>query len=223
MGWQDMDGVALNSVIMHENAFTEQMRFFAVMLVVLAIALGWRLVAVSPSLHFALSGSPPHPVSLHEGASPVHGGATPDAAEDTGVFVVDDGRVWVHIRGEVRNPGVYRVPEGTRLAELIGYAGGLTADAVTDDVNLAVEISDGDEVVISAGNTGQGHGADVVNINTASSERLQELPGIGPVLAQRIIEYRERRGDFSSVEQLLDVSGIGDVTLKGLRDRATVR
>lgn len=137
--------------------------------------------------------------------------------------MVGDGEIWVHIRGEVRSPGVYRVAEGTRLAELIGYAGGLTPDALADEMNLAVRLADGDEIVIAAREQAQEDDTGAVNINTACSEVLQELPGIGPVLAERIIEYRERQGAFVSVEQLVDVSGIGPVTLEGLRDQATVR
>lgn len=208
---------------MHKNAFAEQTRFLAVLLVVLTAALGWRLVAACPDLYFTLSGSPPHPVNLNQPAVGSADDSGSKASEDAEVFVVSDGQVWVHIRGEVHNPGVYRVPEGTRLAELIGFAGGLTADATTDDVNLAVQIADGDEIIIAAHDGGQQAGTDAVNINTACCERLQELPGIGPVLAQRIIDYRERHGDFVSVEQLVDVSGIGPATLEGLRDKAAVR
>ncbi len=208
---------------MHKNAFAEQTRFLAVLLVVLTAALGWRLVAACPDLYFTLSGSPPHPVNLNQPAVGSADDSGLKVSEDAEVFVVSDGQVWVHIRGEVRSPGVYRVPGGTRLAELIGFAGGLTADATTDDVNLAVQIADGDEITIAAHDGEQQAGTDAVDINTACGERLQELPGIGPVLAQRIIDYRERHGDFVSVEQLVDVSGIGPATLEGLRDKAAVR
>lgn len=141
----------------------------------------------------------------------------------------------VQIEGAVEHPGVYEVPEGTRLFELLERAGGAKADADLRGLNLAAPLYDGQKIVIPAlprpertsGSPSSPFslspplGVSLVNVNTASPEELETLPGIGEVLAQRIVEYREAHGPFKSPEDLLKIKGIGPKTLEKFRDRIT--
>lgn len=147
----------------------------------------------------------------------------------------------VHVAGQVHTPGVVEIPSGARVVDAITAAGGTTAEADTASVNLARPAVDGEQVYVAspgevvpgppdahgvAGGPGVGGGPDgsasLVNLNSATSEELQTLPGVGPAIAQRILDWRESNGTFGSVDQLQDVSGIGPVVLEGLRALATV-
>lgn len=138
--------------------------------------------------------------------------------------------IYVDISGCVKNPGVYKVESGTRIFQVIERAGGLTDGADTESVNRAEEVADGQKIVIrhleesseeeSIINSDKSSGK--VNINTADLSELQSVPGIGPATAQKIIEYREHNGKFKSVEDILNVSGIGDKTLENMRPYITV-
>lgn len=141
--------------------------------------------------------------------------------------------VVVHVTGEVRNPGVYRLLEGDRIVDAIEAAGGPTRAAVLAALNLAAPLVDGTQVFVpdrraAAGAAGGGIDADttssgrLVDINTATVADLEALPGIGAVIAQRIVDHREANGPFASIEGLLDVSGIGDATFAEIRDLVTV-
>ena len=160
------------------------------------------------------------------------------------------GKIYVDIGGEVNTPGVYEVVDGTRLFEVIEQAGGLTEDANIDVINRAEAVYDGQKILIasyeesesgqastsgtsgSAAASGSGvasSGAsssvsqsDKVNINTADSATLQTIPGIGPSKAERIIEYRTSNGRFSSIEDIKNVSGIGDKTYESIKDYLVV-
>lgn len=130
------------------------------------------------------------------------------------------------ISGEVAAPGVYELKAGSRLNDLILAAGGLTGDADISTVNRASPLSDGEKVHIlskeeaAAGKTASdssGDSSGPVNINTAGMEELQRIPGVGPVTARYILDYRTEHGRFSSVEDLLMISGIGEKTLARMR------
>ena len=142
----------------------------------------------------------------------------------------------VHIVGAVHSPGVYEVPYGSRVNDVLRLAGGHTDEADLSLINLAAFVQDamqiripaiGDEPqeVVTGGQPGQpGTTEDGrININLASLTELQTLPGIGPVISQNIVNFREANGGFNSIEELLDVSGIGEVTFERLRDNVTVR
>lgn len=136
----------------------------------------------------------------------------------------------VHISGAVRNPGLYAVNEGDRLADVIEAAGGATEDADLEAVNLAVRVKDQDHWHIprlgETAHTTPTEGSSApgkINLNTASADQLERLPGIWEVKAQSIIRYRETNGPFSSVDELLNVSGIGAATLDAIRDLVEVR
>lgn len=136
----------------------------------------------------------------------------------------------VDVEGAVKHPGLYKLKAGARIAEAVKAAGGLKKSASQGEVNLAQKLSDGEQVYIpisqgnsgsaSAGGTGEsGVRSDgKININRASSEELQQLSGVGESIAGRIIDYREANGNFKSVDDLTNVSGIGDARLAAIRD-----
>ena len=132
--------------------------------------------------------------------------------------------VVVHMAGAVRRPGLVRVPDGTRLAGAIETAGGLSADADPDAVNLAAVVADGERVYVPrrgeappvvAGGSSASTGP--VNLNSATAEQLDTLPGVGPATAAAIVSYRTTHGPFGSVDDLGKVRGIGPSKLDQLR------
>jgi competence protein ComEA len=140
----------------------------------------------------------------------------------------------VDVRGEVLRPGVFELPPGSRVDDAIQTAGGFTLKAVRTEINLAALLSDGQQIIVPSqssgriiGNPNLGSDApalpeDLININTATLEELNSLPGIGPVLAQSIIDYRDENGDFLSIEEIMNVSGIGESTFEAIQDLITV-
>jgi competence protein ComEA len=139
--------------------------------------------------------------------------------------------VYVHVAGAVNAPGLYALPAGARVVDAVASAGGFTGDADRSVVNLARPVTDGEQIVVPRvgeaapaipdvpGGTGD---AGVIDLNSADGAALEELPGIGPALAERILAWREEHGRFASVEDLLAVPGIGEKLLEGVRDRVRV-
>jgi competence protein ComEA len=138
--------------------------------------------------------------------------------------------IFIHIVGAVNSPGIIELPVGSRVFDAIEQAGGATSDADLNRVNLAARLQDATQIFIpfegeeipEAFAASEGSSGGLVNINTASLAELQTLPSIGPVLAQSIIDFRETRGGFSSADELIHVSGIGERTLERLRPLVTV-
>jgi competence protein ComEA len=138
----------------------------------------------------------------------------------------------VHVAGAVRQPGLYEVPEGSRVDDVIRAAGGPRRTAVLDLLNLAAPVVDGQQVLVPArgsrGNadasatTGPAGPAAQVSLNTASVEQLDTLPGVGPVTAQKIVAYRTEHGPFASIEELDAIPGIGPARLEQLRGLVTL-
>ncbi|UTT62558.1 ComEA family DNA-binding protein [Microcella humidisoli] len=154
-------------------------------------------------------------------------GATPGPAPAIEVVVL-------HVLGAVSQPGIVELPLGARVVDAIAAAGGPSDDADLAGVNLARVVVDGEqlrvprvgEVPVTApaapGSAGGATGDGRVNLNTADAAALETLPGVGPAIAARIIAWRDENGPFRSVDELTAVSGIGEKTLAGLRDQATV-
>jgi competence protein ComEA len=139
-----------------------------------------------------------------------------DAEEGGGPDTRD---VVVHVAGAVRRPGVYRLPAGSRVADAVRRAQGLAPGALQDGINLAARLSDGQQVVVprrgAAGAAAAAEGP--VSLGTATVEQLDAIEGIGPVTAQKIVEFRDEHGGLSSIEELDQISGIGPSTMEALR------
>jgi competence protein ComEA len=166
--------------------------------------------------------APPPEITLPQASSPA------SARPDTAAPPVSATEVVVHVAGAVVRPGVYRLAGGVRVADVIDEAGGPAGDADVHQLNLAAPVRDGDRIYVPR----QGEAPSVaapgasteapVDLNRATAAELDELPGVGPSTAQAIIAYREEHGPFRSVEQLLEVRGIGQAKLDGLRDLVRV-
>jgi len=153
--------------------------------------------------------------------------------------------VLVHVVGQVRHPGVVRLPAGSRVLDAVGAAGGAKPSADLNRLNLARVVTDGEQIVVpkpgeaipvagasgapgagpgSAGGTSSGGGSagGLVDLNTADAAALDALPGVGPVLSQRILDWRAQHGRFSSVDELGEVSGIGDKLLAQIGPKVRV-
>jgi competence protein ComEA len=126
--------------------------------------------------------------------------------------------VVVHVAGAVREPGVYRLPFGSRVDDAVRRAGGAAGGALLDSVNLAARLADGQQVVVpSRGATMTAAGDGPVSLGTATAADLDTVEGIGPVTAEKIIEFRDQHGGLASVDQLDEISGIGPATMESLR------
>jgi competence protein ComEA len=152
---------------------------------------------------------------------------TPDFVPNEETAAREPQQLTVHVAGAVKNPGVVRIEEGKRVIDAIEQAGGPLPEADLDALNLAQQVQDGQrinvprqgEATVGAGTGATGNeSGHKVNINLASARELEELPGIGPTLAERIVAYREKKGGFKKVDELKQVSGIGEKKFEELRD-----
>jgi competence protein ComEA len=183
------------------------------------------LVAVLGGAGLWYARSLPKPVTIAESgpgaAQPV---VSPTPTSSPTLLIVD-------VAGAVRKPGVYEFTEGERVVDAIERAGGPMPKADLSLLNLAAPLVDGTQILVLKngqavtgvpGGAVPGSSGGLVNINTASATELETLSGIGEVLAGTIVEYRDQNGPFVSVDDLLDVSGIGPATLEEIRDQVTV-
>ena len=138
----------------------------------------------------------------------------------------------VYVSGAVHHPDVYTLLQDSIVKDAIEAAGGPTEEADLERINLALPVTDGQQVHVPRQGeddppvqppSGQSTTGDKVNINTADSAALESLPGIGPSLAQRIIDHRQTQGPFERIEDIMEVSGIGDATFEGIQDLITTR
>jgi competence protein ComEA len=139
------------------------------------------------------------------------------------------GRLVVHVAGAVRHPGVLHLRPGARVDDAVRRAGGPTRRADLSAVNLAAKVEDGRQVLVPERPRGAGvagvaapEAIGPLNLNTATPEQLDELDGIGPGMAQRILDYREEQGGFGSIEELSRVPGIGEKRMAALREAVTL-
>lgn len=146
----------------------------------------------------------------------------------TGSAAAADGsgtRILVHVLGAVAEPGLYELRDGERIVDAVAAAGGFAEDADQAALNLARALADGEQVYVPAVGeeppVPQEAPGGLVNLNTADASELETLPGLGPELAARIVEWRTENGPFASVDDLLKVTGIGAKTVSGLADLAT--
>ena len=212
-------------------------------LLVLAVVLALRAVLTSTAAGTTAAARPSAAVST---AGPRAGTATAPGGPAPGGPSAGAGSVVVHVTGAVIRPGVVTLGEGSRVNDAISAAGGVSPDADTQQLNLARVLTDGEQIRVprigevlpdpapqpggvatpgagtAPGKPSDGSASGTVNINTASASDLEKLPGIGPALAQRIVEYRDSHGPFASVDALTDVPGIGKAKLEALREQATV-
>jgi competence protein ComEA len=136
----------------------------------------------------------------------------------------------VDVAGAVRRPGLYRLPSGSRIADAVARAGGMSRQAAAASVNLAAPLADGEQVLVpslAGGAAGVATAAGAaspsapVDLNSATVEQLDALPGIGPVTAQKIVDYRTEHGPFTSVDDLDAIPGIGPARIENLRGLVT--
>jgi len=179
----------------------------------------------------------PAPIRVEASSAPIRpaggGSAVPSSPTPSPAVLV------VYVTGWVVHPGVYDFSDGDRVIDAIDRAGGVRSGADLAGINLAARLADGMQITVGrrgqpgsagigsgAGSAGSGGaGADRnagVNINSATLDQLDSLPGIGPALAQRIVDYREQHGPFHSIEELMKVSGIGPKKFAQLQSRITV-
>jgi competence protein ComEA len=125
--------------------------------------------------------------------------------------------LYVHVAGAVRRPGLIRLPPDSRVATALARAGGPTRRADLTLVNLAAKVQDGQQIVVPVEGRAAAPGAKV-HLSTATADQLDEIDGIGPTLAERIVEYRDAHAGFRSVDELREVDGIGEQRLAALRD-----
>jgi competence protein ComEA len=209
-------------------------------LVALVVALGlvagaWWLVRAGGSSDGAGDVAPPRPVTT---ATPLSS-STPassaaPATESSAAPAAAGEQIVVDVVGKVRRPGIAILPVGSRVVDAVRAAGGMRAGVDPTTVNMARPLTDGEQVVIglpaAAASPGVPAPADaspsapgtLVNLNTADQATLETLPGVGPVTAAAILEWRDEHGGFTSVDELLEVSGIGDATLAEIAPHVTV-
>lgn len=183
-------------------------------------------VIIVAVLFFVFGGKDDEALTIENGNSI---GATEQASEDVNSERIE---YYVDISGNVKVPGVYLVDDKTRLFQVVKMAGGFTRNADLDAINQAEIISDGQKIFIpskinSNGENSEGVNSSIssdgkININNGDMDQLQEIPGVGPSTAQKIIDYRTENGRFTSKEDLKNISGIGDKTYEKLEDKIKI-
>lgn len=185
-------------------------------------------------------------ISISEGKTSKSESTSSDSGKDK---ETSSDTVICDVSGAVKNPKVVELKKGSRIGDAIDSAGGLTATADITNINRAAVVNDGDKILIpeagqqnpqtdpneapsanSSGtqnSTGSASGSDgsssgKINLNTADSQTLQQINGIGPVTAEKIISYRTEKGSFTKIEQLMEINGIGEKTFEKMRDQVSI-
>jgi competence protein ComEA len=217
-------------------------RWGASRLVAMGAVLAAVLVVVVAAALFALRPSPPGEVLPAAASPPAPFVAAPVPAATVSPVPPSAASgapgARVYVVGQVREPGVVTLPAGARVEDAVEAAGGATGRADLTVINLARPVQDGEQILVPkpgespapapiataapSGSGPAGAPAGPINLNTATAADLDSLPGVGPVIAQRIVDWRQQNGGFTSVDDLGEVSGIGDATLGRLRPLVTV-
>jgi competence protein ComEA len=195
---------------------------------------GDRAEVVAPRAVAPAQPSAPSPVAVTPPA-PAEPGASPPGSETTSGLPVPSGdQIVVDVVGKVREPGIAVLPAGSRVVDAVRAAGGLRPGVRPGSVNLARLLTDGEQVLVGTqpasgspaasalASTGAPASGALVNLNTADQAALESLPGVGPVTAAAILQWRTEHGGFTSVDELLEVDGIGEVTLGRIAPFVTV-
>ena len=161
----------------------------------------------------------PETVQTNAASAEISVQKSPDVDPELALEAVS-GTVLVHVVGKVAEPGVVELPIGSRVQDAIEAAGGATNNKALESVNLARLVVDGEQIVVGA--PAEGSASSKISINSASAAQLDELPGVGPAIAERIVQWRETNGPFTSVDELTEVSGIGPSILEQIRDLASM-
>jgi competence protein ComEA len=190
----------------------------------LAVYAAIAVVTLLLGARWIRSGEPPPTESVAFGSS-----GEPGASEAGGVEFGETGEdLVVHVAGAVRDPGVYRLPEGSRVTDAIERAGGATGDADANAINLAARVADGQQIQLPGrsqapagvpGGMGLPSTDGPISLGSATVEQLDSIEGIGPVTAAAILQFRDERGGVASVDELDQISGIGPATMEALRAR----
>lgn len=195
------------------RTWVSSIKGLAVLLVLALGVAGWwwwsgrpRAVIPAPTV---LAVGVPVP-SAAAGSTPIVAGSAAGVSE-----------VVVHVVGLVRNPGLVRLAPGARVADAIAAAGGITDPAAEASVNLARILLDGEQVAVGITPPNSSGSSSTTSLSSATAEQLDALPGIGPVLAARIVQWRTAHGPFRSVDALAEVPGIGPAVLANIRDAVT--
>ncbi|HEY3557884.1 MAG TPA: helix-hairpin-helix domain-containing protein [Kribbella sp.] len=207
-------------------------RHVLVLLAILAIGLTWALWTF---LH-ARPGPIPeaHPTTETTG-SPVSQPATstPGTNQSPGKGAASNQQLVVYVAGKVRRPGLVRAPAGSRVADVLTLAGGALRGVDLTTLNLARLVTDGEQIIVgeptqpgpttpSSGGSSSPAPNPSVNLNSATLDQLDALPGVGPVLAQRILDYRTQNGPFTTVDQLQEVPGVGPKKFESLKSHVSI-
>jgi competence protein ComEA len=211
----------------------QQVTVAALLVLGLVVAVSWWALRSEPhSQPVMLSSQRSLPTPPTAGLSPsTVAVSAPTATEGGQTATSGSSRLVVDVAGRVRRPGIVELPQGSRIVDAIAAAGGARPGVRLTSLNLAQVLVDGEQIVVgidvpvvggATATDGSTPGSSTgsiapVNLNTATAEELDTLPGIGPVTAQAILQWRTDNGPFTSVDDLLDVSGIGDATLSDIR------
>lgn len=149
--------------------------------------------------------------------------------EQTAQIKETEKEIFVHVCGAVKNPGVYKIKEGSRICDIIVLAGGGTEDSVVDSLNLARVLKDGERIFVPTIQEAETievleeKGSQKINLNTATKEQLMTLSGIGEAKAEDIIAYRAENGDFHTIEDIMKISGIKEAAFQKIKDKIMVK
>lgn len=216
-----------------------------------ALALGGAVLVAALATGLWLLANRPRALSVARTPAPITGAASPvgtarppgsvpavvagpATASGPATPAGPEGEVVVDVAGKVRRPGLYRLPAGSRVDDAVRAAGGARPGVDLDNLNLAAKVSDGQQIMVGlpslpgatagapAAGAGPAPATGPVSLNNATAEQLDALPGVGPVLAQHIVDYRTAHGGFSSVSQLQEVSGIGPAKYDTIKNLVTL-